>query len=614
MYKHLLSASTALLVAVATSFAAEPTPNDTPVILENDLLRVTISPIGGRATSVFDKLRQREEVKNLPYVGGLNEIRYGAVFNLDEGRDRFVLTPSRQADGTQTIEAVAKVLPSDAKPAAATVIKRYTLAPGSSRLDLSFEVRNEGTEELGLIPWLRNLLLRGSTEQPEEAHMTENGAYLSGRPYPSTRDKPVSRMDFHHFPASNWTSRVPLPIDEHANTMAIVTRPEDTFKLYNWHRGNEDFSTFEVIAQPFFAPPGRSFRWDYSMVWVPPVRNVVHASTSVVIGVTPHPTWLAPDTRQLELEFASPLELPASEVQAIILSADRPNELVHEYSFTLPPITPRGVARYPIAVGLRSGTYQLRMAFTKGHKPSPGEERPEFIIPLIVGTPEKVPAVFPRRTSAQGRLRQIEPKVRQAPLAFSCDAFDAYSYPSALRCFRQDTFQSTGQAPLKLSACAGEYESRQLILQPKTKAAATYAVAGAALTGPGGAQVECESINDFLYVPTKTPSSYNALFPVGEYPEALLPVRQTTVQPDGNHPLFITWKIPRDAKPGTYRGAITLTSGEGAGAVRHEIPVELNVWNIQLPLRGRWMEFASSLKGAGLAEARHADGKPYTAT
>jgi len=291
MKKILLPAVAILLCASAngaeTSSKNSPSPDEGAVVLENELLRVTVSPLGGRAISVFDKVRQREEVKNLPYVGGLNEIRYGAALNLDEGHDRFTLTPSRLPDGTQSLQAVAKALPTDSKPGAATVTKRYTLAPKSSVLHLSLEVHNDGQEELGLIPWMRNLLLRGTAEQPEEAHMTENGAYLSSRPHPSTRTKAVQRMDFHYFPATNWTSRVPLPIDEHANSMVIVTRPEDMFKLYNWHRGQEDFSTFEVIAQPFFAQPGASFRWDYSMLWTPPVRNTAYASTELVIGVSP---------------------------------------------------------------------------------------------------------------------------------------------------------------------------------------------------------------------------------------------------------------------------------------------------------------------------------------
>ncbi len=620
MKRLLFRAASALLLYIAiasTAIAADPAPKPTSpeeptFVLENDYLKIVVSSTGARIISVTDKLRHREDVKILPYVGGANEIRYGAVLNLDDSRDHFDIVRSVLKDKTEKLTAVAKVLPTTDKPGAATVTKEFTLAPGSTCLGLALEVRNEGAEELGLIPWVRNLILRGTTEQPEDAHMTEYGAFLSGKPMPDARTKPAQKFDLHYFPAANWSSRVAF--DQSPNTLAIVTRPEDMFKIYNWHRGREDFCTLEAIAQPFFAQPGGKFRWDYAMIWAPPVRNIAYASPELVIGVSPHPTWLAPDTKKLALDFAATRDLGGLKAHARLVAVSQPEKALQEYDLSLAALAPGSPAQESIAVNLQDGgAYQLRITFTRGGQPfipdpTAGAAGREVILPLVVGTQAQAPVVFPRQTQEQGRLRQIVPHAHPARLAYACDAFDAFAFPAAQRCFRHDTFEKKDQGPLQMSACAGEYESLQLVLVPKGKTAAQFALAGAALTGPGGAQVACESINDFLYVPTRTPSSYNALFPVGEYPEALLPVRQTTVQPEGNHPLFITWRVPRDAAPGLYRGTVTLT----AGAVRHEVPVEMKVWNIQLPLRGRWMEFASSLKGASLAEARHADGTPYT--
>ena len=616
MQKVFVSAFAALFYAVAPAAEhASITPPEQvgALVLENELLRVTVSPIGARVISLLDKIRQREDVKNLPYVGGINQVRYGAVLKLDEARDPFTLTLTRLPDGSQKLTAIAKVQPTDDQPGAATVTKEYLLAPGSSCLRLALEVRNEGREELGLIPWVRNLLLRGTTEQPEEAHMTEHGALLSGRPLPGARDRPATRGDLHYVPAANWSSRVVLPLDKPANTLVLVTRPEDMFKLYNWHRGHEDFSTLEVIAQPFFAQPGASFRWDYAMLWAPPLRNIAYASTELVIGVSPHPTWLAPETKELVLEFAATRELAGIKAHARLVAVSQPEKILQENDFALPGLSPRSVASHKLAVNLQDGgSYQLRLTFTRDGQPfapdAMAREQREVIIPLVTGQHAQAPAVFAKQTQAQGRLRRLDPQVRAARLAYACDAFDAFSYPAAQRCFQGDTFQMTDKGPLELTACAGEYESLQLVLMPKDQRDTALAVAGSELTGPAGAKVSCESINDFLYVTTKTPSSYNALFPVGDYPEALLPVKQTVLKPAGNHPLFITWHVPRAALPGVYRGTIMLTTG----AVRHDIPVEMKVWNIQLPLRGRWMEFASSLKGTALSEARHADGTPFT--
>src|SRR5438132_1230419 len=107
----LLITFTGLLCAIAS--AAEnskttPSELDGALVLENELLRVAVSPVGARVVSLRDKVRQREDVKNLPYVGGLNDVRYGHTLNLDDTKDRFELSLSKLPDGSQKLVAVAK--------------------------------------------------------------------------------------------------------------------------------------------------------------------------------------------------------------------------------------------------------------------------------------------------------------------------------------------------------------------------------------------------------------------------------------------------------------------------------------------------------------------------
>jgi len=66
--------------------------------------------------------------------------------------------------------------------------------------------------------------------------------------------------------------------------------------------------------------------------------------------------------------------------------------------------------------------------------------------------------------------------------------------------------------------------------------------------------------------------------------------------------------VPPDAPPGRYRGAVVLS----AAGRRHEVPVEMTVWKIALPLRSRWMDTPSSLKGDAFVGAvpLGRDGKP----
>src|SRR6185436_6256581 len=125
------------------------------------------------------------------------------------------------------------------------------------------------------------------------------------------------------------------------------------------------------------------------------------------------------------------------------------------------------------------------------------------------------------------------------------------------------------------------------------------AVAADDLIGPDGSRVKCESVNEELYIPTQIPSGYNARKLVGEYPEGLLPTTAVSLQGERNHPLFVTYRVPNDAKPGLYRGVVRFT----AGAAKHEVPVEMNVWNVRIPLRSPYMEPATSLKNGNM--------KPY---
>ena len=235
MKTSLLLLTAAMLGATVAARAQAPSTPDTPMILENEALKVTVTPVGARIVGRWDKARQRENAKVLPYYGGMNIVRFGAALNLDDNKSRYDLELSRLPDGSQKLVATAKFTPTDDKPGTGTVAKEFVLAPGSGCLRLSVEIRNEGADEIGIIPWIQHLLLRGTKEQPEETFMTERGAVLkvSGR---------ASGPDAHYFPAGNWTSRVTLPLEDAANTIATLTRPEDMFTCQFHQR----FEVFDV--------------------------------------------------------------------------------------------------------------------------------------------------------------------------------------------------------------------------------------------------------------------------------------------------------------------------------------------------------------------------------
>src|SRR6185437_10045866 len=134
----------------------------------------------------------------------------------------------------------------------------------------------------------------------------------------------------------------------------------------------------------------------------------------------------------------------------------------------------------------------------------------EVIIPLVVGTSNTTEKVFPTRTKGVSRLPRVEPRNLKATRVAPGGAFDTFVFPASERCFKHDVIAAANDDPLRLYAAAGEHESCQLLLVPKSSESQTYSVEATELAGPDGSRVRCESVNEFIYVPTQIPSGYNA--------------------------------------------------------------------------------------------------------
>lgn len=66
----------------------------------------------------------------------------------------------------------------------------------------------------------------------------------------------------------------------------------------------------------------------------------------------------------------------------------------------------------------------------------------------------------------------------------------------------------------------------------------------------------------------------------GYWPDPILPVNQFTLRPNQTQPVWLTFKVPADAKPGDYKGVITLIS---KNKILKEIPYTAHIWNFELP-------------------------------
>jgi hypothetical protein len=150
---------------------------------------------------------------------------------------------------------------------------------------------------------------------------------------------------------------------------------------------------------------------------------------------------------------------------------------------------------------------------------------------------------------------------------------------------------------VRIAAARNEWESFQILVRSEVAIKGVNVEPGD-LKGPGGAVLPAARARLYqqhqLHLATGT--FRNEGFKPGWYPDALIPfkhpvtgkplhgARFTAVPFDlpahETHGFWVDLFIPPGARPGVYRGAYRVT-GQRARAV--EIPVELTVWNFQLP-------------------------------
>ena len=148
--------------------------------------------------------------------------------------------------------------------------------------------------------------------------------------------------------------------------------------------------------------------------------------------------------------------------------------------------------------------------------------------------------------------------------------------------------------PIRIYAAKNDFESFQVAVRPSAEWGIN-GLAGAVvgdLTGPNGATISAENVDlryaYYHYVANPTDKTCA----VGWYPDALVPLEAGSdglgaplrVEVGENLPIWTTVRVPADAAPGTYRGAIRLT-GSVIGEFDATIPFEVVVWDFALPAK-----------------------------
>jgi Domain of unknown function (DUF4091) len=179
-----------------------------------------------------------------------------------------------------------------------------------------------------------------------------------------------------------------------------------------------------------------------------------------------------------------------------------------------------------------------------------------------------------------------------------------WTAPQLTRVGREDTPPAGAPTNTVLYAARGEYESFQIIIRGSATGLNTVRIAASSLADANKHQIPKTNITLFrehyVHIVQSSPDRGGTNRPLGPgwYPDALIPLpadadkktsppspTQTAspfdVAANTNQPIWVDIFVPRKTDPGTYRGTITIASDQGQSTV----PITLNVWNFELPLR-----------------------------
>ena len=151
------------------------------------------------------------------------------------------------------------------------------------------------------------------------------------------------------------------------------------------------------------------------------------------------------------------------------------------------------------------------------------------------------------------------------------------------RLLPDDLFTGEIGAPVKFTAAANERENRQLLLLPyggNNLPGVTVEVPGT-LTGQDGKAVPFRfKVSRIEYAKLPKPSPF--MYPLERIPDKLISGDTFDLPGDALAPLWLEVFVPAGTPGGVYRGALSVTA---PGNPPLELPVEVKVWNFELPRR-----------------------------
>jgi hypothetical protein len=531
---------------------------DEQVVIENKYLRLNINQRGGRVFEFFDKIRGVECAKTYSKGDhGVNEVRLKGIFDEPEHLDPMNegIHTLEILDSSTAMTCVAKIKSyanSADGPQPVLYTKKYTIHPEASRVDVTFSAENLGKNNICLAPWLSQMLAGDSAGHPKVGFMTELGIYQSEHPIPgrdgltwSDIGKTVSAIS-----ADNWMYRSTTN-PATANTFAIVSeRP--LFKAMSWRKPEERFITLETIFAPSTILPGNKCVYNYALTLTLPADTLAYCSKRLNIGISPHPADLNVDSEFLSLTLI-PVEPTSSAEIALEWLELETNSIVAAEKAKIPAASPNTPITFKTRIPRHSkGLFQLILEIKFC------DFRERIVIPVIPGRYEADKNIFPAKFDADKIFTQIPETTIPAPKICDDEHIEIFALPQNERCFKNcriiDSKQPTSPlrifpgstATFYLAIKSNANIARKCLLRPLPVCSRKNANSAEI---PGTAYAT-------LSARTTIPSLYNPKYPVGEYPEALLPNSPTLLIPNETSQMIVAYQIPETAAPGAYKATI----------------------------------------------------------
>lgn len=175
--------------------------------------------------------------------------------------------------------------------------------------------------------------------------------------------------------------------------------------------------------------------------------------------------------------------------------------------------------------------------------------------------------------------------------------------------FPHDRWPRNAPRSIALEAARNDTESGQVAVR-STTGVTVRPIASPLVHADGDARIDAIQVQPvrFVYLDAQTPGTPKARLvhrAPDLFPDILTEEAEVYLQPNQTQPLWLTVRVPASAKPGAYRGALTLTGARETVVV----PVELQVYGARVPearsiCAGEWLSADGPL-------ARHIPGAAY---